>query len=114
MECQGYIKGHNCLTVPARLDRCLDITDALHGNAILVVSVDVLIFKFADFVEENTDLVSDVRDIFVGGFAPKGQLLLERSEQIEFSTRMIKTAIGRRKHIRPHPCAPWRRAPGFA
>jgi hypothetical protein len=70
MKCTVY------LTVSARLDRCFDVTNALHGNAILVVSVDVLIFQFADFVEENADLVGDVRDVFVGSLTPKGQLLL--------------------------------------
>lgn len=79
-----------CLTVSARLDRCFDVANALHGNAILVVSVDVLIFQFADFVEENADLVGDVRDIFIGSLTPKGQLLLLKCEPAKFLMRMMR------------------------
>jgi hypothetical protein len=76
MERKEYIKCMVWLTVSARLDRRFDVSNALHGNAILIVSVDVLIFQFADFVEKNADLVSDVRDVFVGSLTPKRQLLL--------------------------------------
>lgn len=59
------------LTVSARLHRCLDISNALHGHAILVISVDVLVLKFANFINEYTKLVSDVRDVFVASFTPE-------------------------------------------
>lgn len=67
------------LTVAAGLHRRLNVTDALHRNSVLVVSVHVLVFELADFVEQHTKLVGDVRDIFVAGLAPDGELLLSRS-----------------------------------
>jgi hypothetical protein len=49
---------------------------ALDGDAVLVVTVNVLILKLTDFVNEDTKLVSDVRDIVVASLAPNGELLL--------------------------------------
>lgn len=73
------LKAWAILTVAAGLHRRLNVTDALHRNSVLVVSVHVLVFELADFVEQHTKLVGDVRDIFVAGLAPDGELLLSRS-----------------------------------
>jgi hypothetical protein len=64
------------LTVAAGLDRSLNVTDTLDGNAVLIVSVNILILELANLVHQNAELVGNVRDVFVSGFAPDGQLLL--------------------------------------
>ena len=48
----------------------LNVPNALHGNAVLVVAVDVLVFELANLVEEDAELVGDVRYVFVAMFAP--------------------------------------------
>tara|TARA_R110002003_G_scaffold1184_11_gene22650 strand:- start:111 stop:443 length:333 start_codon:yes stop_codon:yes gene_type:complete len=68
--CQG-------LTVAARLDGSLNVADALDGHAILVVAVDILVFELANFVDEHTELVGDVRHVVVARLAPNGKLLLD-------------------------------------
>jgi hypothetical protein len=42
----------------------------------LVVAVDVLVLQLANFVEQDTELVSDIGDILVAALAPNGELLL--------------------------------------
>jgi len=64
------------LTIPAGLHRGFNVPDALHGDAVLVVAVDVLVLKLADFVEQHAQLVGHVRDILVAGLAPERELLL--------------------------------------
>ena len=64
-------------TITARLDGRLDISNALHGHAVLVVSVHVLILQFANLVEEDAELVGDVGNVFVAMLAPQRQLLLD-------------------------------------
>lgn len=66
------------LTVTAWLHRGLDVADALDGDTVLVISVDVLVLKFTDFVEQDTELIRYVRDILVSGLTPDGKLLLQR------------------------------------
>lgn len=66
------------LTISARLYRSLDIPDALDSDPVLVVSVDVLVLKFADLVKQDTKLVGHVGNVLVAGLAPYGKLLLER------------------------------------
>lgn len=60
------------LTIPARLYGCLNVSDTLHSDSVLVVSVDVLIFELTNFVDEHTKFVGDVRNILISGFAPEG------------------------------------------
>jgi len=65
------------LTVARRLDGGFDVADALDRNTILVVAVDELIFKLADFVDQDTELVCDIRDVVIAGLAPDRELLLQ-------------------------------------
>ena len=67
------------LTIPAGLYRCLDVPDALHRDAVLIVAIDVLIFEFADLVDEDAELVGDIRDILITSLAPGRELLLVRA-----------------------------------
>lgn len=64
------------LTIAARLDGGLDVANALNGNSILVVPVNVLVLELADFVEQDSKLVRHVRDILISGLTPNGELLL--------------------------------------
>lgn len=64
------------LTITAGLNRRLDITDTLDSDAVLVVTIDVLILELANLVHQHTELVSDVRDILIAALAPDGELLL--------------------------------------
>lgn len=66
------------LTVSTRLYGCLDISDALHGDSVLVIAIDILVLELANFVNEYTELVGDVGNVFVAGLAPEGELLLDR------------------------------------
>jgi len=64
------------LTVSARLNRRLNVADALDGHTVLVVAVDELVLELADLVDEHTELVGDIGDIIVAALAPDGELLL--------------------------------------
>ena len=69
------------LTVAAGLDGCLNVADALDGNTVLVVAVDVLVLKLADFIEKNSKLVGNVGNVLVASLAPDGKLLLEKKKK---------------------------------
>jgi len=58
------------LTVTAGLDGGFNVTDTLDGHAVLVVSIDVLVLKLANLVDENTKLVGNIRDVVVASLAP--------------------------------------------
>lgn len=62
------------LTISARLYRSLDVSDALHGDTVLVVAIDILVLQLADLVKEHAKLVGDIRDVLVADFAPNGEL----------------------------------------
>ena len=47
-------------TVTAWLHRSFDVADALDGDTVLVVAVDELILKLADFVDQDTELIGDI------------------------------------------------------
>lgn len=67
------------LTVSAGLDRGLYIANALDGHTVLVVTVDELVLKLAYFVDQDTKLVRNIRNIVVTTFAPDRELLLRNS-----------------------------------
>lgn len=58
------------LTVSAGLDRSFNVANALDGHTILVVSVDKLVLKLANFVDQDTKLVRDIRNIVITSLAP--------------------------------------------
>jgi hypothetical protein len=58
------------LAVARRLDGGFDVADGLDRNAVLIVAVNELVLELANFVDENTELVSYVADIIVTCFAP--------------------------------------------
>lgn len=78
------------LTVTAGLDRGLNVANALDRDTVLVVAVYILILKLTDFVDEDTELVSDIRNIVVASLAPDGELLLEIGKHYAKS----QTALG--------------------
>lgn len=58
------------LTISAGLDRSLNVADALDGHTILVIAVDKLVLKLANFVNQDTKFVRDIRNIVVTSLAP--------------------------------------------
>ena len=64
------------LTVSAGLDGGFDVTDALDGDTVLVVLVDELVLELTNLVNQNTELVGDIRDVVVTSLAPDAELLL--------------------------------------
>lgn len=59
-------------TVSAWLYGSLDVSDALYRHSVLVIAIYVLILQFADLVQQDAELVSDIRDVLVAGLAPDG------------------------------------------
>lgn len=77
LACDGSCwKGLWRRTVSAGLHRSFYIPNTLHGDAVLVVSVDVLVLELTNLVQQNAQFVRDVGDILVAGLAPDRQLLL--------------------------------------
>ena len=68
----GDLVGDFLFAVTAGLNRGFDIANALNGDAVLIVAVDKLVFKLADFIDQDTELVGDIRDIVIAGFTPDG------------------------------------------
>ena len=94
------------LTVSAGLNRCLDVTNALDSDAVLVVAVDLLVFELSNLVDQDTKLVCDVRNVVVAGLTPDGELLLWRL----LAGRTMKAMV-RWSNVQQPPCALFRRAP---
>lgn len=72
----GNLVGDLLFAVTAGLDRGLDVADALHGDAVLVIAVDVLVLELTNLVQQDAELVGDVGDILIGTLTPDGELLL--------------------------------------
>jgi hypothetical protein len=64
------------LTVSAGLDGSFNVADALDGDTVLVVLVDELVLELTNFVDQNTKLVGDIRDVVVTSLTPDAKLLL--------------------------------------
>jgi hypothetical protein len=77
LACKSRIVEYVLLTVTAGLDRRLDVTNALNSDTVLVVAVDILVLKLTDFVDQDTELVSNIRNIVVARFSPDRELLLQ-------------------------------------
>jgi len=109
-------------TVSARLHRSLNISNTLHGNSVLIVSVDILILQLANLVKKNPELVRHVGDILVARLTPDGELLLYAGIWSEpVMTDVAKVGKGGREedggedgHIQQLPCVPWRQFPSYA
>ena len=63
------------LTISARLYAGLDIPNALHGQPVLVVPIDVLVFELADLVQQHTQPIGNIRHVLIAVLAPDRQLL---------------------------------------
>ena len=72
----GNLVGDLLLAVSRWLDRGFNVADRLDGYTVLIVSVDELILQFTNLVDEDTELVSNVANIFVACFTPQRELLL--------------------------------------
>ena len=68
----------NVRTVSAWLHGSFDVANALDSHTVLIVAIDELIFKFANFIDQDTELVCHIRNVVVTAFAPEGKLLLDR------------------------------------
>jgi hypothetical protein len=64
------------LTITAGLNRSLNVADALNRHAVLVVAVDILVLQLTNLVDQDTELICDVRNVVVTSLAPDGKLLL--------------------------------------
>jgi hypothetical protein len=64
------------LTVSAGLDGSLNVTDALDGHTVLVVTVDELVLELTDLVDEHTELVGNIGNVVIEALAPDRELLL--------------------------------------
>jgi hypothetical protein len=72
----GGSEGCSKLTITAGLNRSLNVADALNRHAVLVVAVDILVLQFTNLVDQDTELICDVRNVVVTSLAPDGKLLL--------------------------------------
>lgn len=68
----GDLVGDLLFAVTTGLDRGFDVPNALDGDAVLVIAVDKLVFELADFIDQNTEFVGDIRDVVIASFTPDG------------------------------------------
>ena len=103
------------LTVTRRLDRSLNVADALDGDTVLVVPVDELVLELTDLVDENAELVGNVRDVIVAALTPDGELLLESAVSAPHWPKRAETHSDElREDLQQPPCVPDQRAPLIA
>lgn len=57
-------------TVTTWLYARLNIPDTLNCDSVLIISVDKLILQLSNFEDQDTQFISDIRDIFVALFTP--------------------------------------------
>jgi hypothetical protein len=69
------------------LNRRFNVPNALDGDTVLVVAVDKLILKFANFINQDAKFISNIRDILVTPFSPERELLLRPNQHIRDASR---------------------------